>query len=72
MPTGTATILLVDDEPAIREIGKLVLGRLGYHVLTANDGAQAVEIFRSRHEEIGLVILDMSMPVMGGRETAKH
>ncbi len=62
------TILLVDDEAMIRELARTVLARAGFHVLTAEDGAEAVEIFASRHTEIDLVILDVTMPRMSGRD----
>ena len=60
-------ILLVDDEGAIRELGKEILERFGYEVLLAGDGEEAVEIYRDRGGEISLVIMDYVMPGMGGR-----
>jgi CheY-like chemotaxis protein len=63
------TILIVDDEEVVLNVGRHGLERAGYNVLTASSGADAVEIFRERHEEIGLVILDMTMPRMSGEET---
>ena len=71
VPRGTATILVVDDEPAIRELSQLVLGRLGYEILLASNGVEAIERYRER-PDVTLVILDMSMPVLGGRETAQE
>ncbi len=59
-------ILLMDDEPAVQRVATLILTRHGYEVLTASDGAQAVEIYRERQKEIALVILDVTMPRMGG------
>lgn len=67
--TGTGTILVVDDEPIIREVMKEILETAGYVVLVAANGKEAVEIYRSHWEEIDLVILDMIMPVLPGRET---
>ena len=63
---GKETILLVDDEEFIRELGVDVLGQAGYTVLTASDGEQALEVYRRERERIALVILDLIMPGMGG------
>jgi len=65
---GNETILLVDDEEAIRELGKDILTRFGYTVLMASDGETALEIYRENKKEISLVILDIIMPGMGGRK----
>ncbi len=66
---GSGTILLVDDEELVRLSGKRMLERLGFHVLTANNGASALEVVRSVGDVIKLVILDLRMPVMDGIET---
>jgi CheY-like chemotaxis protein len=66
-PTGTETILLVDDEEAVRALGQSVLERCGYTVLTAEDGIQALEVYQAHQEEIALVVLDVGMPKMGGQ-----
>ncbi len=63
------TILLVDDEDMIWDVLSDMLQDLGYQVLLAGDGQEAVEIYRSNPQAIDLVILDMLMPNMGGRET---
>lgn len=63
------TILLVDDEDMIWDVLSDMLQDLGYQVLLAGDGKEAVEIYRSNPGAIDLVILDMLMPNMGGRET---
>ncbi len=65
---GTGTILLVDDEELIRKTGRYLLEEIGYHVLLADDGTEAVDIFRDKSEEIDLVIMDMIMPNMNGSE----
>ena len=65
---GTGTILLVDDEEVILEVGKHLLEAMGYRVLTARDGREAVEICKDNRDKIDLVILDMVMPRMGGGE----
>lgn len=66
---GSGTVLLVDDEYEFRDIGEEMLHEMGYQVLTAENGMQAVEIFREKKETIDFVILDIIMPVMGGAET---
>jgi signal transduction histidine kinase/DNA-binding response OmpR family regulator len=65
---GTATVLLVDDEAMVRDFARAALEKFGYRVLTANDGQEAVRVFEANSEEIGLVLLDLTMPVLGGDE----
>ena len=65
------TILLVDDEPAIREIAEVLLDRSGYNVLVADDGPAALAIFARRQSEIALVLTDCVMPVMNGLSLAR-
>jgi two-component system CheB/CheR fusion protein len=64
-----ATVLIVDDEEIVRRTATAALTKHGYAVLIAENGQAAVELFRSLSERIALVLLDMTMPVMGG-ETA--
>ena len=66
---GTETILFVDDEETLRLLAVEMLGRLGYRVLTAGNGFEAVTTYTERRKEIAVVILDMIMPGMGGEET---
>ena len=66
---GSGRILVVDDEETIRITTKAALEALNYEVITAEDGVEAVEIFRREHETIDLVFLDMIMPKINGRET---
>ncbi len=66
---GQGTFLLVDDEETVRAVGKLMLSRLGYHVLTASDGREALTLFEARRKEIAGVLLDLTMPHMNGEET---
>jgi PAS domain S-box-containing protein len=66
------TILLVDDEAMIRDLGRAVLERAGCRVLTAGDGIEAVEVFGREHASIDLVILDVTMPRMSGRDAYRH
>lgn len=63
------TILLVDDEALVRRIGRTLLSRLGYDILEAADGLEALEICRERGESVSLVLLDLSMPNLSGKET---
>ncbi len=69
---GSATILMVDDEEMILKVGSDLLAKLGYKVLTATSGEQAINIYKGRMNEIDLVILDMIMPGMSGRDTYKR
>lgn len=69
LKTGTGTILLVDDEEIITDVGKEMLQRLGYQVLVAENGAEAVEIFGKHRNEVILVILDLRMPGISSEET---
>ena len=64
--TRAGTVLLVDDEELIRASGQRLLRALGYRVLLAEDGAEALEIYGERQGEIVMVLLDMVMPVMDG------
>ena len=65
---GSETILLVDDEEEIINVGKNFLVKLGYKPLIARNGLEAVEIFRLYQDEIALVVLDLIMPKMSGKE----
>jgi len=65
---GNETILLVDDEESLREMGKEILERFGYRAITVPDGETAVNTYRERGERINLVILDLVMPGMGGKQ----
>ncbi len=66
---GTGTILLIDDEPVIIEVVQPMLRQLGYQVLVARNGEEAVAIYREKADEVDVVILDMIMPGLGGGET---
>ena len=66
---GQETVLLVDDEDMIIDVGKRMLKKLGYQVFTAIDGKEAIEIFKKHQAKIDLIVLDMIMPKMGGGET---
>jgi two-component system, cell cycle sensor histidine kinase and response regulator CckA len=66
---GEGLVLFVDDEPQLRDMGQTMLSRIGYQVVTAGDGFEAVKIFRERKDEIRLVLLDLTMPGLNGWET---
>jgi PAS domain S-box-containing protein len=68
VPHGSGAILVADDEPALREMAGVILENSGYTMLAAKDGREAVEIFRQDGHKIAAVLLDMTMPVMGGNE----
>lgn len=63
------TVLVVDDEEAVRHVVTKMLKRLGYEVLTAADGREAVEIFSRQPDEIACVIVDLAMPGTDGQQT---
>ncbi|MEP3479708.1 MAG: ATP-binding protein [Fuerstiella sp.] len=65
---GNGMVLVVDDQAPLRDMAKKNLERLGYDVLTASDGIEAVEIFEREHKRIEVVLLDMIMPKMSGRD----
>ncbi len=62
------TILLVEDEEMLRELGISILESEGFHVLAAKDGVEAVALFEAHSDEIGLVVCDLGLPRLGGRE----
>jgi len=66
---GRETILLVDDEEMIADIGKRMLEKLGYRVLLAESGINALNVYENHRDSIDMIILDMIMPGMGGSET---
>lgn len=66
---GSETVLLVDDEAMVVEVGSEMLVHLGYHVLTANKGEDALRLIEKRGSDIDVVLLDMIMPGMSGAET---
>ena len=66
---GQETVLLVDDEDMIIDVGKRMLGKLGYKVFTARDGKEAIAVFKKYQDKIDVIILDMIMPKLGGGET---
>ena len=69
---GSGTILLVDDEETVLDVGSMMLGKAGFNVLTARDGREAVEVFRRHQDEIVCVVLDLMMPIMDGEEALRE
>lgn len=66
------TILLVEDEPAIRQLFAVALTRAGYRVHEARNGQEAVRVFDRHGDGIDLLLTDMRMPYMGGADLARH
>jgi two-component system cell cycle sensor histidine kinase/response regulator CckA len=69
---GTETVLLVDDEEFVRELGARILAKHGYTVLQAVNGREALDLLQKERSRISLVILDLIMPEMGGTECLKE
>jgi two-component system cell cycle sensor histidine kinase/response regulator CckA len=66
---GAGTVLVVDDEPAVRAVSSMSLREAGYDVLEASDGSEAVATYRARPGQVVAVLLDMTMPGMDGAAT---
>ena len=71
-PSEKRSILFVDDERGVRKVAEQSLKRAGFDVLAAQDGEQALELFIEHRAHIGLVILDLNMPGLGGVETLER
>ena len=69
---GSGTIMVVDDEAAVRNVTRIILERSGFSVLTAADGREAIKLFRKHGGKIACVILDLTMPHMNGEETYRE
>ena len=69
---GTGTILLIDDEKMILEVGCELLQEMGFKVLSAMSGQEAINVFQNSREKIDMIIMDMIMPGMSGSETFDH
>jgi CheY-like chemotaxis protein len=69
---GSGCVLIVDDEPLVLRTGADILRSLGYRVLTAVNGRDALTVFTRHQEEIDLVLLDMIMPELNGEETFRE
>ncbi len=70
-PTGSGTVLYVDDEAALVEVGKLMLELLGYRVVATTNSMEALKMFMDRPDELDAVVTDMTMPNMTGVELAR-
>jgi CheY-like chemotaxis protein len=66
---GHGTILVVDDEESVRSISAQMLRKLGFDVVLASDGREALEVFRTNPSVFDLVLMDLTMPHLDGRET---
>lgn len=69
---GTETVLLVDDEEFVRDLGARILTKNGYTAIQAQNGREAVDLFKKERSQISLVILDLIMPEMGGKECLRE
>ena len=66
------TILVVEDEEALREVARRIFARNGYHVITAASGPEAIEIVRTYQGDVHLLVTDVVMPQMLGKEVSEH
>jgi PAS domain S-box-containing protein len=66
------TILIVDDEETVRTVAKLALEKSGFRTLSARDGREAIDVFRRENGAVDVVLLDMTMPHLGGEETFRE
>lgn len=71
-PAARETILLVEDEPAVRQLFAQALIRAGYRVFEARNGQEALKVFDQHGDSIDMLLTDMRMPYMGGGELATH
>ncbi|MCK5076203.1 MAG: response regulator, partial [Calditrichia bacterium] len=69
IPKGEGLILIIDDEDILRETAKIILNECGYETIFATNGIEGLEIFKEQIEDIKIVLLDMVMPKMSGKET---
>ncbi|HOX24283.1 MAG TPA: PAS domain S-box protein [Candidatus Krumholzibacteria bacterium] len=69
---GAGTALVIEDDDTVREVAARILTHLGYGVLAAENGQRGIDLFRARADEIAVVLLDLSMPVMDGEQTYRE
>jgi len=65
---ASGTVLVIDDESIVRQVARAMLERHGFEVLVAENGQAGVDVFRSHSDRISLIVLDLTMPVMGGEQ----
>jgi PAS domain S-box-containing protein len=70
-PAGSETVLLVEDEPAVRALAAMILGRIGYRVLSAEDGPGALRVWKEHASDVDVLLTDVIMPQMSGVELAQ-
>lgn len=66
---AAGTVLVIEDEASVRRVVQIMLEGAGFRVLTAKDGIEGLEVFRQNIQEVSVVLLDFTMPGMGGQET---
>ncbi|MBU8913404.1 MAG: response regulator, partial [Spirochaetales bacterium] len=71
LPEARGTVLLADDEDTVRRVGGSMLEKLGFGVLIATDGMEAVELYKQHRDDIVFVLMDLTMPNMGGEEACR-
>ena len=69
---GNATILVVEDEESVRTVNRMALEKFGYTVIVAEDGREGVDVYNRCHQDIDLVLLDMTMPYLNGEEVLRE
>ncbi len=72
LPEGNETILIVEDDELVRSFGLRILKRLGYNVIEASDGVEAMKLANEYEDEIHLLLTDLVMPKISGKELAKR
>jgi PAS domain S-box-containing protein len=72
LPRGSETILVVEDEPQIRQLALDCLTQYGYEVLSTSNGLEAIELIESQQRPINLILTDVVMPGLSGRELSQH
>jgi DNA-binding NtrC family response regulator len=69
---GSGLILVIDDDPAVLQVARMILERFGFSVHSAQSGRAALEFFRANHEQVRCVLLDLTMPDWSGAETFRQ
>ena len=69
LPKAKETVLLIDDDEMVADVGEQILNKYGYQVVSAKSGKEAIEVYMANQDRIDMVILDMIMPEMSGEET---